>query len=477
MPTPPTFVWVETPRYPHPEKTPVKILFVLLATGIAGAASAAPSNYLVVATGNGTTAARNTVVAHGGTVIDELGAIGVVVASADNANFAAQVAAEPGVLSADVDPDIQWIPPGMSIEATDLPPSTNGVNAEPRNNFLWNLRQVHADKTAAAGVQGQGAVVAVLDSGINTGHVDLKDNIDFVHSRAFVPSTDTSTGFAFEDDNFHGSHVACIIAGEINGAGIQGVAPKATIISLKTQNKAGSGSFGNVIRAIEYAVSLGNVEVINMSLGATFDRINKGGNGGAGPDNAFGHFLAALNRTINHATQAGILVVSAAGNEGVDLNGRLESIPAQSGNGIAISATGPVGLANFDRLASYSNFGASVIDFAAPGGDFADDATFPFDMVLSCGHKAAGQNSLFFAAGTSMAAPHVAGAAALVVGKYGHTGPAGIINKLNKAAVNVLPTQQQGAGRLDVGALAQQFVLRVACRPLAWCRRAVRFLE
>jgi hypothetical protein len=76
--------------------------------------------------------------------------------------------------AADADPDIQWIAPEMSIEATDLPPATDGVNTESRNNFLWNLRQVHAAKSAAAGVQAR--VVAVLDSGINTGHVDLKDN-------------------------------------------------------------------------------------------------------------------------------------------------------------------------------------------------------------------------------------------------------------------------------------------------------------
>src|SRR4051812_33766675 len=170
----------------------MKSLLVLLVTGLAGAASAAPANYLVVANGSDTSAARKAVVAHGGTVIDELGAIGVVVASADNASFAAQVAAEPGVLSADVDPDIQWIPAELSAQATDLPPATDGVNTEPRNSFLWNLRQIHADKTAAAGIQGRGAVVAVLDSGINTQHVDIRDNIDLVHSRAFVNSTDTS---------------------------------------------------------------------------------------------------------------------------------------------------------------------------------------------------------------------------------------------------------------------------------------------
>src|ERR1043166_1996873 len=107
-----------------------------------------------------------------------------------------------------------------------------------------------------------------------------------------------------------------------------------------------------------------------MSLGATFDRINAGG-GGDGP------LLAALNRAINHATQRGTLVVSAAGNDGLDLNGRIFEIPAQSGNGMAVSATGPVGFgafgfnppAVFDRLASYSNFGQSVVNVTAPGGD------------------------------------------------------------------------------------------------------------
>src|SRR5215468_4733069 len=96
----------------------------------------------------------------------------------------------------------------------------------------------------------------------------------------------------------------------------------------------------------------------NMSLGATFDRKNAGGGG-------IGLLIAALNRAVNHAEVRGTLVVSAAGNSGVDLNGRLFEIPAQSGNGMAVSATGPIGFgafgfnppAVFDRRASYSNFG------------------------------------------------------------------------------------------------------------------------
>jgi len=428
---------------------------VLLIAGVAGSATAAPNRYLVVAPGNDTTAAQAAVTANRGKVIDALNAIGVVVAEADSAGFAAAVAASPGVLSADIDPDIMWLPDGESPVAAGLDPGATGVNSEPFSAFQWNLRQIHADVTAANGQRGNGARVAVIDTGVNTGHVDLVSRIDLAHSKAFVTSTLAGvTGFPFEDDHFHGSHVSCIVAASINNRGVQGVAPEATIVGIKVLNSRGSGSFGNVIRGIVYAASLG-VDAINMSLGATFDRNNAGGNGGGQP---LGNFLAALTRAVNHATQSGVLVISAAGNNGVDLNGRLFSVPAQSGNGVAVSATGPIANQNFDRLASYSNFGASVVTFAGPGGDFTlfpSLTPFPWfqDMVLSCGNRSATSvNTFFFAAGTSMATPHVAGVAALLVGKFGHLGPARLREMIGNSAANVLPTAFQGRGRVDAAA-------------------------
>jgi subtilisin family serine protease len=215
----------------------------------------------------------------------------------------------------------------------------------------------------------------------------------------------------------HGTHVGGIIAAAINGWGVQGVAPMAELVPIKvlreTGDKAGSGSFSWIIEGLEYATSI-HADVANMSLGAVFNVAQQGKN-----NQGLGTLLAALNRAVNHATASGVLVVSAAGNNGVNLNNSLMAIPAQSGNGMAISATGPYCQTDFDRFASYSNYGQSVINLAAPGGGV--DCGYYRDYVLSDSVGA-----FYFAAGTSMATPHVSGVAALIVGKFGHIGPAAI---------------------------------------------------
>ena len=286
--------------------------------------------------------------------VSNLEAIGVVTATSSDPKFATWAAALPGVQAVVADPQIQWLPAEKVVQFEATPAATFGANAEPYDAYLWNLRVIHADVTAAAGDLGAGARVAVLDAGMDLTNPDLLPNINQGLAISFVPGEVVQPQCGGNPPCFnHGTHVGGIIAAAINGVGVQGVAPEAELIPVKVLSEAGSGSFGWIIAGIEYAASI-KADVINMSLGATFDLAH------AGKDNqGLGILLSALNRAVNHATAGGTLVVSSAGNDGVNLNSSIVSIPAQSGNGIAISATGPYCQTDFDRFASYSNYGNS----------------------------------------------------------------------------------------------------------------------
>ena len=392
-------------------------LSVILVVGSAIGFSAEAKNYLILAKtqGKGSTAIDDLVSLAGGTIITRLEKIGVVVASSDNPQFLDIVVKDGRISQAAEDVEVNWLPEENFVEANESDLVAESANSEPYWGYQWNIRQIFADQTAAAGYFGFGARVAVLDSGIWSGHPDIGSNVNLALCRSFVPAEPGIDPIVYGFN--HGTHVAGIIAAPINNWGIQGVAPQAEIVAVKVlRSDTGSGAFSWVIEGIMYASGPEvRADVINMSLGATFDRINAGG-GGAGP------LIAALNRAINHAMTAGTLVVCSVGNEAMNLNSRLWSIPAQSGNGMGVAATGPYGLADFDRPASYTNFGQSVVNVAAPGGDFAlyPQPSYYLDMVLSpAGRTSGGAWQYFFAAGTSMAAPHVSGVAALMVGKYG----------------------------------------------------------
>jgi subtilisin family serine protease len=420
-------------------------LAAVLIVGSAYGSSAEAKNYLILAKtqGKGSTAIDDLISMAGGTVLSRLEKIGVVVASSDNPQFLDIVVGDPRISKAAEDVEVNWLPNEDYLEANEADLVAQGLNSEPYSAYQWNMRQIHADATAASGYLGTGVRVAVLDSGIWSGHPDIMPNVNVALSRSFVPE---EPGFEPIVYGFsHGTHVAGIIAAPINNKGVQGVAPLAEIVAVKVlRSTTGSGAFSWVIEGIMYASGPEvQADVINMSLGATFDRINAGG-GGAGP------LIAALNRAINHATAAGTLVVCAAGNEGVNLNSRLWSIPAQSGNGMAVSATAPFNQANFDMPAHYTNYGQSVINVAAPGGDWLSGNVL--DYVLSPAGRSATAWQYYFAAGTSMAAPHVSGLAALIIGKYGHLSPAQLKSIIQQTADDILKPgadPYSGKGRIN----------------------------
>lgn len=392
------------------------------------------------------------VAAAGGVVTYSHRQTGIAVVSSSAPDFLERALASGKFSDATADQVVQWQIPTPTVEL-----SANVVTPgdETFINLQWNIKAVDAPGAWAAGYDGTGVRVAVIDGGIYNAHQDLDANIDVAASRSFVP------GFAFNEDVgdfWHATHVAGIIAAEDNGLGTIGIAPKATIIGVKALHN-GSGSFGAIISSLLYAstpLSEGGAgaDIINMSLGATFPR--GGGNTGAG------RLISSLNKAVNFAGQHS-LVVSAAGNDGLDLDhsGNIISVPAQSGSGIAISATAPVGYAvgypdgatNFTRLASYSNFGNSAIWVAAPGGDAAFtpidqlcsipavpagsvvEPCYIFDSVLSTSRgPETSTTSYTFAAGTSMAAPAASAVAALIKQRFPNISVGDLKNRLAQTA-------------------------------------------
>ncbi len=386
----------------------------------AGAVSA--EQYVLSAPGHWKQSHSDAVSAAGGTLVWSHGGSGIGVATSDDPGFLANLQAAGGFQDAVADMTIDWVGP-VAFEEAAVNPANDGFFP-----LQWSLQAVEAPAAWAAGCDGTGVRVAILDGGIHSAHQDLNDNLDVACSASFVP------GQPFNNDLgtfWHGTHVAGIVAAEDNTIGTLGVAPEATLIGVKVLH-GGGGTFGAVIGGILYAsdpaafgaASCARADVINMSLGAEFNKQLPG----AGP------LVGALGKAVNFAGSQGVLVVSAAANSGIDYGQAADRtvIPCESGSGLCVSATAPVGFAlgatNFRRPASYSNFGEGLVNVAGPGGDFVLPGTalctvgpvttqcWVFDLVLStCRGGAASTTTYCFAAGTSMATPAVSGIAALIL--------------------------------------------------------------
>ena len=423
-------------------------VFLFLAVLVLPSAALAQQTYVLTARSWGAAQAA-AVAAAGGTVVFGHDGAGVGVATSSAPDFASQVRASNAIVSVEEDRVVQWQMPMTTVEVDES--FTNPPNNDTFfNGIQWAPQAIDAPAAWASGCTGNGVRVAILDGGIHSAHLDLVANLDVAASRSFVP------GFNFNQDVgtfWHGTHVAGIVAAADNNIGTIGIAPQARLIGVKVLHN-GSGSFGAVIQGILYASTPlaqggGGASIINMSLGAVFAKSDTGG----------GQLVAAMNKAVNYANRFGVLVVSAAGNDALDLDhsGNLISVPAQSGAGIAVSATGPMGFAlgatDFDRPASYTNYGTSAINVAAPGGDFvlpgSASCTLPtttgsltrpcwvFDLVLSTSRGGATSTASYsWAAGTSMAAPAASAVAAIIKQKNPNISLGALKTALQNSAID-----------------------------------------
>ncbi|WP_171075310.1 S8 family serine peptidase [Nonomuraea basaltis] len=279
-----------------------------------------------------------------------------------------------------------------------------------------SVEQIGAPAAWAAGLTGEGVKVAVLDTGIDAEHLDVAGRI--------AATANFSSAASARDGHGHGTHVASIIAGD--GDRYDGVAPKASLLVGKVLNDYGSGHESDVISGMQWAVAQ-QARVINMSLGGCCP----------GPDNPLDQALAELS------AQSGALFVVAAGNDG---QSRRIGSPGTSPAALTVAAVD-----GSDKTADFSSRGPTAIDYslkpdiAAPGVDI----TAARAQGTSMGTPA--DDTHTSASGTSMAAPHVAGAAALLAGQH-----SGWTNAQLKAALTSTARRtgagayEQGAGRVDV---------------------------
>jgi len=282
--------------------------------------------------------------------------------------------------------------------------------APPSQVIDWGVDRIDADLVWDTN-KGQGVRVAVIDSGIDSNHPDLlvSGGYNTINPRK-----------SWNDDNGHGTHVAGIVAALDNEIGVIGVAPMADLYAVKVLNRQGVGFTSDVIEGLYWAIENG-MQVANMSIGSS-------------------GCSETYHDAIKAAKDEGITIAAAAGNNG-ETDGSIVC-PAKWPETIAVSAT-----KQGDELASFSSWGEEI-DLAAPGYEI----------------KSTWNNGDYYVAnGTSMATPHVAGVAALVIASGKAISPDDVINLLKGTAESIdmgssCPTTAsycQGAGLVDAQAAVE----------------------
>lgn len=386
---------------------------------------------------------------------------GIAVVTGISDASAAKLSAIRGV--SDVQPDMIVSLDSSAVARSNLAAApqdaiTSGSNPAAAHfvGLQWYSYLIGADKAWKAGKLGSGHVtVAIIDTGIDYDAYDLNGLVDLSQSTSFVPGDDTLEARYFpgmpgrnsiSDLNGHGTNVATQVSSQ--AVLFAGITSRTHLMAVKVFGGNGSGTASGVLNGVLWAADHG-ANVANLSLGGW---LSKPGNG---------RVVALINRVFNYAGRKGVLVVVAAGNDGVNLDhiGSNEPTFCAAPQVVCVSAVGPATAgAPLASPASYTNYGRSAISVAAPGGDFTLDGqgslVFASWVYSACSKTAllvdpapphailgsAGCESGRYvtgAVGTSQAAPQVAGLAALIIAEQGITQPAQVKAAIEQSAVDL----------------------------------------
>ncbi|KAB8188233.1 S8 family serine peptidase [Nonomuraea phyllanthi] len=356
---------------------------------------------------------------------------------------------------------------------------------EPLAGRQWDMRMIGADRAHAKAPGSRKVLVGVIDTGVDGKHPDIAPNFNRELSRNFVTDIpkdkngDTLDGPCEaagckdpvdEDDDGHGTHVASTIASPVNGIGVAGVAPDVQIVNIRAGQDSGYFFLKPSLDALTYAADIG-VDVVNMSYYVDPWLFNCKSNKSDTKEQQLEQraIITGMQRALDYARERGVTLISALGNGSTDLghpkvdkespgfppgekkvrqvDNACVDVPAESGGVISVSAVGPSG-----RKAIYSDYGVEQTDIAAPGGDALDGtgakatrsilAAAPERVLRAAGRIDADGNpkgsdvvkdctrgtcSYYqYLDGTSMAAPHAAGVAAILVSRFGKPGKGGL---------------------------------------------------
>ncbi|MEX2210343.1 MAG: S8 family serine peptidase [Gaiellaceae bacterium] len=426
----------------------VGVLLLMFATAATPFGSATPTaaelkSYTVVLAGDLTgdgfalagtkEAALGLVTLAGGTITQDISSqIGVLGVTSANPLFADLLRASPLVEEAAEEFVWKAFPSyEEAVESGQLvvvgPEDVPGGGPDPQVDVLealqWNMELIRAPQAHAHQAGARAVEVGILDTGIDGAHADFVDldgsNVNCLKGRDFIPAgPGAGSPVPCVDNNFHGTHVAGIVAARKNVHGVIGVAPNVSLVPVKVCDAAGYCYSNSTAAGITYAGDA-KLEVINMSFFVDDDQLLESTEFKCATDPQHRAFRHANERAIAYARNQGVVPVAALGNSDVDLahppaGNECEVVPAETQGVIGTMALGPT-----SEKASYSNYGFGMTDVAAPGGNSRNPNG---EIPGPCGTQVLSTipgNVWGCFQGTSMASPHTAGVSALIVSQFG----------------------------------------------------------